>query len=77
MSSLSLVQREIEGFEGTSSEEEEEEEEEEYSETVMEEENEEGEEAARFSRRERVLQRISLNVADGLLSRFDVQNCNC
>ena len=80
----SLVQREIEGFEGSSSSSSSDEEangEEEYSQTVVEpeeddeEENIESEtgeniesESGYSQRRERVLQRISLNVADGLLS---------
>ena len=75
----SLVQREIEGFEGSSSSSEEgADDEEEYSQTVVEPEEEEDEnieidenvesESGESQRRERVLQRISLNVADGLLS---------
>ena len=78
----SLVQREIEGFEGSSSSSSSDEGadvEEEYSQTVVEpEEDEEDEnmgidenvesESGESQRRERVLQRISLNVADGLLS---------
>ena len=79
----SLVQREIEGFEGSSSSSSGEgaDEEEEYSQTVVEpeEENDDEEENLEIDeneesengesqRRERVLQRISLNVADGLLS---------
>ena len=81
----SLVQREIEGFEGSSSSSSSDEEangdEEEYSQTVVEPEEDDedqniesasGEnlesESGESQRRERVLQRISLNVADGLLS---------
>merc|ERR1719193_1551066 len=88
----SLVQREIEGFEGSSSSsssDEEANDDEEYSQTVVEpeeddedqniesesgenRESESGEnresESGESQRRERVLQRISLNVADGLLS---------
>ena len=80
----SLVQREIEGFEGSSSSSssgEGADDEEEYSQTVVEpeEENDDEEENVEIDeneesesgeslRRERVLQRISLNVADGLLS---------
>ena len=88
----SLVQREIEGFEGSSSSsssDEEANDDEEYSQTVVEPEeddedqniesesgenleSESGEnresESGESQRRERVLQRISLNVADGLLS---------
>ena len=87
----SLVQREIEGFEGSnssssSSSGEDANDEEEYSQTVVEPEEEEDEEDqnlgsggnvesenedrldSEIERRERVLQRISLNVADGLLS---------
>ena len=87
----SLVQREIEGFEGSnssssSSSGEDANDEEEYSQTVVEPEEDEDEEDqnlgsggnvesenedrldSEIERRERVLQRISLNVADGLLS---------
>ena len=79
----SLVQREIEGFEGSSSNSSSSDEgangEEEYSETVVEPEEEDEDEnieidenveseSGESERRERVLQRISLNVADGLLS---------
>ena len=91
----SLVQREIEGFEGSnssssSSSGEDANDEEEYSQTVVEPEEDEDEDEedqnlgsesggnvesenedrldSEIERRERVLQRISLNVADGLLS---------
>ena len=88
----SLVQREIEGFEGSSSSssssDEEANDDEEYSQTVVEPEEDEDQdiesesgenlesgsgvniesESGESQRRERVLQRISLNVADGLLS---------
>ena len=73
----SLVQREIEGFEGSSSSssDEQADEEEEYRETVVESEEDEAEEhivegddGESLQRRRRALQRISLNVADGLLS---------
>ena len=76
----SLVQREIEGFEGSSSSSSSDEGadvEEEYSQTVVEPEEDDEDEnmgmdenvdSGESQRRERVLQRISLNVADGLLS---------
>ena len=73
----SLVQREIEGFEGSSSSSSDEQVEdgEEYNETVVESEEDEAEEntvegddGESLQRRRRALQRISLNVADGLLS---------
>ena len=73
----SLVQREIEGFEGSSSSssDEQADDEEEYSGTVVESEEDEAEEhivegddGESLQRRQRALQRISLNVADGLLS---------
>ena len=73
----SLVQREIEGFEGSSSSssDEQADDEEEYNEPVVESEEDEAEEntvegddGESLQRRRRALQRISLNVADGLLS---------
>ena len=73
----SLVQREIEGFEGSSSSSSDEQVDdgEEYNETVVESEEDEAEEntvegddGESLQRRRRALQRISLNVADGLLS---------
>ena len=93
----SLVQREIEGFEGSSSSSSDEQVDdgEEYNETVVESEEDEAEEntvedddGESLQRRRRALQRISLNVADGLLSSDvgagqrvrvieEVGNCNC
>ena len=93
----SLVQREIEGFEGSSSSSSDEQvdDEEEYSRTVVESDEDEAEEhivegddGESLQRRRRALQRISLNVADGLLSSDvgagqrvrlveEVGNCYC